>query len=480
MRRLTGQDDGFLFLETPTAPMNSMAVGVLVPATGADGRPEPITMDDVRAHFARRLGEMPSLRWRVQRVPLRLHHPVVIEDPDFDLDYHLRHATVAAPGGPRELDALVASLGERHFDRRHPLWQFTLVDGLADGRQAGIYRVQHALQDGVAAYTSFSRVFSGVDHEVAAPPDGWVPDVPPTRRRLVADALRDQGRNLRRLPKLVGTTRRGMAASKEREASSPIKVPGFVTDTPPCLLNDAFTLGHTYARSALPLADVKAVKDAAGVSLNDVVLALVATGLRRYLLARGDLPERPLVANVPVGFGPADERPRQFGNSFTSLTTSLATDVEDPWERLHQISAVTAEAKARLDLAGPELMSAWLEVVPPFIAEPGIRSLQKRRSEHREEAEHSAVVSNIKGPSERWRFHTAEVESLHIQGPPSNGVGPNVMLWSYGDQLLIGILAFADAVADPHELSGYLVDALAELQAEARSRGLLPDPAPAA
>src|ERR1017187_9726853 len=125
MHRLNGLDDGFLHLESATAPMNSMAVGVLVPATGADGAPRFITMADVHRHMARRLGEMPSLRWRLRPVPWNLHHPVMIEDPNFDLDYHLRHLTLPAPGGPGELDALVARLGERHMDRRHPLWQLT-------------------------------------------------------------------------------------------------------------------------------------------------------------------------------------------------------------------------------------------------------------------------------------------------------------------------------------------------------------------
>ncbi len=345
-------------------------------------------------------------------------------------------------------------LGERHMDRRHPLWQLTLVDGLADGRQAAINRVQHCLQDGTAAVTSFSRVFSGIDHEVAAPAEPWVPDVPPTRRRLLADAGRDLAANLVRLPGLASRTRKGMAALKAHQATAEIKAPEFVVDTPACSLNDAFTLRHSYTRTALALDDVKRVKNAAGVSLNDVLLAVVATGLRRYLLARDDLPERPLTASVPVGFEPADAPARQYGNRFTNITTSLATDIADPWERMVRISAVTSEAKRCLDLSGPEMMAEWLDMVPPFIAEPGIHALQRRRFEHREEAEQNVVVSNLKGPSEPWFFDTARVESLHVQGPPSNGIGPNVMVWSYGDQLLIGVLAFADAMADPAEFAG--------------------------
>jgi WS/DGAT/MGAT family acyltransferase len=474
MHRLNGLDDGFLHLESATAPMNSMAIGVLVPATGPDGEPQLITMADVRRHMAARLGDMPSLRWRLQPVPLRLNHPVVIEDPDFDLDYHLRHEVLPAPGGPAQLDRLVADLGERHFDRRHPLWQLTLVDGLAGGRQAAIYRVQHALQDGTAAYTSFSLVFSGADRVATVPPGQWRPDPVPTRRRLVADALRDLAGNLAHLPQLAVKTRAGMTALKAHQATATVKAPEFVVDTPPTSFNDAFTLGHTYARTALPLDDVKLVKNAAGVSLNDVLLGAVAAGARRYLLARDDLPERPLTASVPVGFEPADAPPRQYGNRFTNITTSLATDIADPWDRLLQISAVTSEAKACLDISGPEMMADWLDMVPPFIAEPGIHSLQKRRNEHREEAEQSIVVSNIKGPSELWHFDTALVESLHIQGPPSNGVGPNVMVWSYGDQLLVGVLAFEDAMADPAEFCSYIDDGLAELVDRARAHAAAP------
>ena len=475
MRRLSGQDDGFLHLESATAPMNSMAIGVLVPATGPDGAPRPVTMADVRAHMALRLGEMPSLRWRLQPVPFRLHHPMVIEDPDFDLDHHLRHVTLPAPGGPAELDRLVADLGEQRFDRRHPLWQLTLVDGLAEGKQAAIYRVQHALQDGTAAYTSFSRVFSGDDHEVAAPAEPWVPDEVPRKWRLIVDALRDLVRNLLLLPNLLARSKRGLEVAKERKAKATVAIPEYVVDTPPCSLNDAFTLPHTYARAALPLDDVKLVKNAAGVTLNDVLLAVVATALRRYLLVRHDLPEKPLTASVPVGFEPADAPPRQFGNRFTSLSTSLATDIADPWARMLHISAVTAEAKAVLDLSGPELMADWLEMVPPFLAEPGIHAMQKKRREDRTQADHSIVVSNLKGPSEPWRFASAAVESLHIQGPPSNGVGPNVMVWSYGEHLLVGILAFADAMAEPAEFAGYLADALDELVGLATAKA----PAPA-
>ena len=136
MRRLSGMDAGFLNLESPLQPMHTMALAILQPARGAGGMPIPVRMDDLRRHMASRLDELPQFRARLQWVPLGLNHPVLIEDPEFDLDRHLGQATLPAPGGPDELDRFYASLAERPLDRRHPLWRLTVVDGL-DGGQGG-------------------------------------------------------------------------------------------------------------------------------------------------------------------------------------------------------------------------------------------------------------------------------------------------------------------------------------------------------
>ncbi|MEZ5180129.1 MAG: wax ester/triacylglycerol synthase family O-acyltransferase [Acidimicrobiales bacterium] len=446
MRRLSGEDAGFLSMELPEQPMNTMAVAVL----RSDG--PPLTLADVRRHLQGRLPQLPSFRWRIVRVPFGLHHPVCVDDPDFDLDFHLRSAVLEGAGDDAELDALFARIAERHLDRRHPLWQVTLVDGLQGGRQALILKYHHCLADGVAAFTTFSRVFS--DAELPALP-GVGPFAPtrlPRRGHLVVDAVADHARSLRGLPALIGRTRRGTAALKARRAAAAVAVPDFKGDAPWCELNDAFSVDRAYARVALPLDGVKAIKDRAGVTLNDVVLAIVAGALRTYLADRGGLPERPLLASVPVSFEAPDAPTRQSGNRFWSFTTSLATDVDDPAERLAAIGARAAEAKAQLSALGVDLVPAWLEHVPPFVADPGARALVERLRAEREAVDVNVLVSNIRGPAEPWHLLGATVDDLYIDGPPSNGVGLNVMLWSYGDRLLFGVLAFADALRDPPAL----------------------------
>ncbi len=467
MRRMAGEDAGFLYMELPVQPMNTMALAILEPARRADGTPDLLTVDRVHDHLRTCLRVLPSFRWRVERVPFGLHHPVYVEDPDFDLSYHIRHVRVAPPGGPAELDRVFAERAEHALDRRHPLWQVVLVDGVEGDRQAVICRVNHCLMDGVAALTTFSRIFSARDEPGRPAEDQWTPEPVPTATRLVVDALSDRRSQIPTLPRLVAKTWRNTRAARAHRRDAATTVPRANKDTPACGLNDAFTAARVYTRASLPIAVCQQVKDAAGVTLNDVALAVVAGALRRYLLDRDDLPERPLTASVPVAFEPADAPVRQWGNRFSSLTTSLCTDIRDPWDRLRAISRVTAEARTAFEILGPELLPEWLEFVPPTVAEAAMRAHHRTRKGHRDTADVSVLVSNIKGPAAPWSFDTATVSELSLSGPPSNGVGSNVMLWSYCDQLVFSILSFADAMQAPRQFGVYLEHALTELVAAA-------------
>lgn len=464
MRRLTGLDAWFLAQELPEQPMQAMALAVLCPAKDDDETPTPITLDDVRRHLACRLDVLPAFRLRVTPVPFGLHHPVYVEDLDFDLDHHLGRATLPTPGGPQELDRLYASLAESCLDRRHPLWHITLVDGLNGGRQALVLEIHHCLMDGAALLTTFSRLFSSEDAQRGAPCSGR-PEHVPGRWRLVADAMTQHGWGLAQLPALVRKTKRGTAAVQQRCAGSTIAVPRPGTDTPPCSLNAGFTPERRFARASLPLADLKLVADVARVTVNDVVLSVVAGALRDYLERRHDLPERPLVANVPVGMKASDDHPRAVGNRLTRLVTSLATDVADPWARLQTISTVTRESKRSLDLTGREVLGEWLDLVPPAIVSAALRRGHRRRRSHPDRLDTNVTISNLRGPARPWSFGSAVVEEMYLTGPPNSGVGVTFVVWDYAGTLLVGILSFADSVEAPAELASGLSRSLSELVA---------------
>jgi diacylglycerol O-acyltransferase len=466
VRRLSALDAGFLSLEMPEQPMQILTLGLLRAGTG-----DPLTLEDLRRHLAARLDQLPALRRRVVTVPLGLAHPVFVEDLRFDLGDHLSHAVLPAPGGREELDAACAQLASRCLVPGRPLWRITLIDGLADGRQALVLEIHHALMDASAIRTSLARIFSG--EKPTAAPLPWQPNRVPGRVPLVTGALAHDARALARLPELIGRTRRATVAVRQRQAEAAVKTPKAGVDAPPTAINQGLTPQRRFARASLPLHDVLTVKDVAGVTVNDVALALVGSTLRGYLQARGALPDRPLIANVPVGMDKPGATPRAEGNRFCRLTTSLATDIADPWERLQRISAITTEAKACLDLAGRELLVDWLEYLPPMLAGPMIRrgqAARRRPAKQRARLDSNVVVSHPRGPTVPWQLGSTIVEEMYLAGPPNSGVGVNFVLWDYANHLLFGILSFADSVEDPEELAVRLSHSLEELVVGAESR----------
>ena len=460
--RLSGLDAGFLNLETSEQPMQNIVLGLL---RVREGR-RPLALDDLHRHLSTHLDQLPAFRWRVIPVPLGLAHPVFVEDANFNLADHLGYAVLPEPGGPEQLDSACARLASQPLDRRRPLWRITLIDGLADGRQGLILELHHALMDGAAIVTTLARLFSQEEPKTAPLP--WKPSRIPGRVRLVAGALAHDARALTRLPELIRRTRHATVALRQRRAVTGVKVPRAGIDTPASAINRGFTCDRHYARASLPLNDVLAVTRVAKVTVNDVALAVVGGALRGYLQQRGALPGQPLVANIPVGIKESGTMPRTQANRFSRLTTSLATNVADAWDRLQTVSAVTAEAKARLDLAGRELLADWLEYLPPIIAVPTVRrseSARRRPGKRRFSLDSNVVVSNLRGPSVPWQLGSTVVEEMYLAGPPNSGVGVNFALCDYAGRLRFGILAFADSVERPTELAMHLSRSFQDLVA---------------
>lgn len=465
VRRLSGLDALFLDMETVHQPMQIGVVWLLRSHTGGS-----LTLEDLRRHLAARIDQLAAFRCRVIPVPLGLAHPVMVKDPEFDLGNHLHHAILPAPGKLEELDTVCAQLFSTRLDRGRPLWRITLIDGLADGRQAMVLEVHHALMDGFAIRTTLTRIFS--EEEPASCASPWRPGRMPGRVRLFAGALAFDARALARLPWLVARMSRATRAVRRRQAQATVKVPRAGVDVPLSIINSGSTPGRRFARASLSLDDILVVKDIAGVTVNDVALAVVGGALRDYLDAREALPDRSLVAFVPVGMEKSAVIPRAQGNCISGLTTSLATDVADPWERLHRISAVSAEAKACLDLMGPERAVDRIECIPPMLMRRLARRNQAachRIGERRMRLNANVVVSNLRGSSTRWRLGSAVVEKICV-APPGSGAGINFVFWDYADRLIFGILSFSDSIDDPRGLSMRLSRCLEELVLAAECR----------
>jgi WS/DGAT/MGAT family acyltransferase len=464
VRRLSGESSGFRSLDIPGQPINNLLLAIVAPAAAGARRIAPLSRDDLLREVSRRLPLLPAFRWRVQPIPGGVGHPVFADDPEFGLERHLCEHTLADPGG---LDRFVASLAEQHLDPRHPLWQLWLIHGLDADRQGVLLKIHHCVMDGFAAIATLECLFSDQGPDPVLPEFGAV-GAAPRPARLVGGAVRTQGRALRRLPSLIGATRRGFAAGASDLARGAVRPPSG-KDLAACGMTRAFTAERAFARASLPLAELKQIKRAAGATLNDVALAVVAGSFRAYLQARADLPARPLIASLPVSTDATRAVPRTFGNRFAAVTTSLATDVADPWERLRVIGATTAQAKRQLSLIGPDLLPDWLELVPPAVLDRGIRLHDGRRRRGRAAPSANLVVSNVRGPRPPCSFAGAPVQELFLVGPPNGGVAANVTLADLGDTLHFAILTYADAIDGPQEIGDGLHASLDELAQRANA-----------
>lgn len=475
MERLTGIDANFLYMETPAAHMHTIKVAVLETPPGAGS-----SLDDVKHAMRDRLHLLPQFRRRAVPVPFGLHHPVWIEDPAFDIERHVHAVDLPSPGGWRQIEDAVAVIASRPLERSRPLWELWLLRGLADGSTALVAKIHHALADGVAAAELLGAVMNEggeAAHGVTSPAEPWTPEPLPSRGRLVRDALRDHAPNVKHLPQLLARTARGLRAGARLRRGLPLSPPLPLMDAPRTSLNGALRPGRGFAVVSLPLGDVRHVRECLGVKLNDVVLALVAGSLRRYLARRDELPGRPLVAEVPTSTDPADGPRRRVGNRVSNLFTSLCTDVADPVQRVLRIHDVTTAAK-EINLAlGPDLYREWTDYAPPRPLSGLMQLYSRLHLADRHVPAVNVIVSSVAGPRRPLRWAGGHLRHLFSVGPLIEGTAVNVTAWSYSDRLDVGVLTCPEHVATPREIADGLAEALDELLAAANAAA---PPAPVA
>ncbi|MFI5507179.1 wax ester/triacylglycerol synthase family O-acyltransferase [Mycobacterium sp. NPDC051804] len=452
MKRLNGVDALMLYSETPEVHMHTLKIGIL-DVSGVDG----FDFDLFRQVAYPRLMALTPLRYQLVDIPMKLHHPMWVENDDIDLDYHLRQARVPAPGGRRELDVLIGEIASTPLDRARPMWEMYLVEGLADDRIAIVHKVHHVLADGVASANQMSKA---MDSLVSGDVMPNLNNMPRTRGRLLAEAGRDHVGLIRKLPRLVSETAAGVSRVRQRSkerGTHPDLARNFAP--PSCFVNHVVTPGRRFATAPLALSDVKETAKHLGVTLNDIVLATVAGALRCLQLRYDGRADEPLLAGVPVSTNPSRER--LAGNEFTYITPSLPVHVDDPMERVRLTALSTGIAKENHQLLGPAVLPAWMSYLPPAMA-PGIFRRQARRVESA--SVFNLTVSNVPGPRDRGSIEGGLVTEIYSVGPVVAGSGMNITVWSYVDQLAISVLTDDITLADPHEATDAMIDAFVEIR----------------
>jgi len=463
MHRLSGQDASFLYTETPTVLMHTLKIQIFESAY------DHADYDVLRERLESTLDIVPMLRQKVMFVPFNLHHPVMVDDPDFDLDSHIYRAALPAPGGKKEMDHMISQIMCHRLDRQRPLWELWMLTGLASGHIAIVHKIHHCMADGAATVRYLSHVFEYQSNLASPAPlaGPWRPKSLPSSRRLVWDALVDHFKHdIRRLPAFIATmwqTTRGLLAFN-REVGSPTMA--WLSHPPPrTRLNHALSARRSFTTRQLSLAEVKAVGQQLNGTLNDVVLALAGTAVRNYLIFHNDLPEQALCLSIPVS---ADEAGavRESGNRTTYLLTCLWTNITDPLERFRAIQQSTQLAKKELQVLGKDTFVQLMDFLPPVFSLWKTRRKQQLRKADRADytPRTNVIVSNVIGPKDRLSGNYGTLVDLYSMGPLVEGCGLNITMWSYAGNLNFSIMGCKKAVPDVDRLADGLLDAMTELQ----------------
>jgi diacylglycerol O-acyltransferase len=467
-RRLSGEDAVFVYGETASMPMHTMGT-VLLDASAVPGG---FGFDEIARTVASRIHLVPPFRQRLLEVPLSLGHPVLVDDPGFRLENHLHRLAVPAPGGMRELAEIVGELAGRPLDRHQPLWEMWAVEGLEGGRIALVTKMHHCMIDGASGS---SQMASLMDLEpnappVAAPPP-WSPPPLPSRLSLAARSAGSRLVGPLRLGRLLLDTAKGLRERDraQREVARGVEEGARAGAVPATLFNRAITPRRSVAYGSVPLADVKRVKNAFGVTVNDAVLAASALVLRRYLMARDALPAEPLVCAVPVSLKSASEK-QEFSNKVSVMSVRLPTHLEDAEAIVRAVHRETAGAKQVHEAVGEDLVPAWLQLVPPLLTTFGVRLYSELDLADRAPAFWNVIVSNMMGPPVPLYFGGARVEAVYPMGPVGEGMGLNVTLLSNMGRIDVGVLACRDVVPNPWEIAEGFAQAVAELRLAAEKK----------
>ncbi len=464
MERLSGLDASFLYLETPSLHMHVAMALVFDPSTVPDG----YSFERMKERIAGRIPAAPVFRRRLVEVPFRLGHPVWVDDRGFDIDYHVRRAAVPRPGGLLEFAELTGEIAGHQLDRARPLWEMWIVEGLAEGDVGVVVKMHHSTVDGVSGAELLSVLF---DLEPDPAPEEARPEVSvdervPSSLELMAQAgvarsLRpfEMVRDVIRTSQRIFDVRRIRLGTPDRSGRSNAALP---LSAPRTSFNTALTRRRNVSFTAIGLDDVKRLKNATGSTVNDVILAVCTGALRTFLLDGDELPDKPLVAVVPVSVRPDIDSPKG-SNQVSSMFVQLPAHLDGPLDRLQAIHDGTKGAKDEHNALGADMLLNWAEHATPNVFASGARLYSAMRLANRHRPIANLVISNVPGPDFPLYLGGAELQAGFPLGPVMEGMGLNITVMSYRGVLYWGIIACPDSIPLLWNLTAAIPPALDEL-----------------
>jgi diacylglycerol O-acyltransferase len=450
--RLSTLDALFLELEDRSAHMHVGAVGIF------EGPPPPYR--DLLALIEARLEKVPRYRQRVMFVPLKQGRPVWIDETQFDLEYHVRHTALPAPGGHEELKKLVGRLFSQALDREKPLWELWLVEGLDDSRFAIVSKTHHCMLDGVSGVDLATVLMDREAHAEPPPaPPSWQPRPAPKGGELLVSSVKEQFSHPLRMAR-EALEPNSDAVKLFSELFSGLKpVVGVVSmgRAPPSPLNVQIGPHRRFEMVDLPLPKLKDVRSAQGGTVNDIVLATVAGALRRWLSARGAPPEADLRVLVPVSMRSRKGR-GTYGNQVSAVFCSLPVTEPDPAARLRKVHEAMMVVKKSGYAVGAHALSRLGDFAPPQLVAQAARLQAVTRM-------FNLVVTNVPGPQYPLYLLGKKMLGCFPQVPLAAQQAVGIALLSYDGKVGAGLIGDADAARDLDGLAQAMTAALDELHA---------------
>jgi diacylglycerol O-acyltransferase / wax synthase len=462
MEELSGLDASFLYMETPKMPMHIGSVNIL------EGS---MQFDEFKQFIEDRVHMVAKLTQKLVTVPLSLDRPYWAEDPDFDINMHLHRTALPRPGGWKELRYLASRLFSQQLNRDRPLWEFIFVEGIDDvpqvpkGSVALISKVHHAGFDGKSGADLMTMLFDisptprAVPAKIAKPKEAI-----PGALGLMAKSAYNFATRPGKLPGLLWDTGKATIKAGYMTRAHGIKMPTMPFSAPQTKFNDVVEAERLWNSAILDLSRVKSLRKAVdGATLNDVVLAICAGALRRYLLEKNELPEKPLVAMVPVSTR-TDQEKNAMGNQVSAMYIQLATDLEDPIKRLEKIHINTLVGKLYQDAIDARSLMGYAELIPFGLAGVAARFYTRAAIAKRHKPFFNVVITNVPGP--QIPVYLAGHKLLASMGtaPIFDGMGLIMPICSYNGQLSISPTSSANLMPDLDLFTRYIRESANEME----------------
>ena len=450
MQQLSGLDASFLYMETGNTPMHIGSLAIYDQSTAPGGK---VTFKEILQFFEQRLHKARAFRQRLARVPMSLDHPYWIEDPDFDLEFHVRHIALPAPGDWRQLCIQTARLHARPLDRTKPLWEAYVIEGLdnVDGVPKGSFalvtKIHHSAIDGTSGAEISAAIHDlAPDSEVEQPDKPWDAERVPTGIELLTRSATKSLTAPWKFGKLLYRSAPPLAKVVAGLVTKRLKIP---TRVPKTRFNAHVSPHRVFTGRVFDLNDIKAIKNTQpGTTVNDVAVTICGGALRHYLAAKDELPSESLVAMAPMSARP-DDKQKAAGNLVTAMSLPIRSDIADPLKRLIEVSKESAQAKKLMHTMGPHLAADAAEFLPSTMSGLVARTFASSELVDRMPAIVNTVITNVPGVNIPLYSMGSRMVAIFGLGPIGHGLGLFQPVMSYNDTISISAVADRDMMPDP-------------------------------